>query len=115
MREPGSDCLFCRIVSRTSPAEVEYEDDAVLAFKDLYPKAPVHLLIVPKRHIASIMAMEADDVGVVGRCLLAARRLGELKGFAERGSRVTVHCGPEGGQQVYHVHFHFLAGRPARA
>jgi histidine triad (HIT) family protein len=114
MREPGSECPFCRIVARTSPAEIEYEDDAVLAFKDLYPKAPVHVLIVPKRHIASIMAMEADDVAVVGRCLLAARRLGELKGFAERGYRVTVHCGPEGGQQVYHVHFHFLAGRPAR-
>jgi histidine triad (HIT) family protein len=114
MPEPGPECLFCRIVARTSPAEIEYEDDAVLAFKDLYPKAPVHLLIVPKRHIASIMAMEAGDVGVVGRCLLAARRLGELKGFAERGYRVTVHCGPEGGQQVYHVHFHFLAGRPAR-
>jgi histidine triad (HIT) family protein len=115
MCEPGSDCLFCRIVARTTPAEIEYEDDAVLAFKDIYPKAPVHLLIVPKRHIASIMAMEPGDSETVGRCLLAARRLAEIKGFAERGYRVTVHCGPEGGQQVYHVHFHFLAGRPSRA
>jgi histidine triad (HIT) family protein len=115
MREPGPDCLFCRIVARVTPAEIEYEDDAVLAFNDIYPKAPVHVLIVPKRHIASIMAMETGDVEAMGRCVLAARRLGELKGFAERGYRVTVHCGPEGGQQVYHVHFHFLAGRAPRA
>ncbi len=111
MTDPERDCLFCRIVARRSPAEVEYEDEAVLAFKDIYPKAPVHLLIVPKRHIASILTMEAGDVEVIGRCLLAARRLGERLGFGERGYRVTVNCGPEGGQHVYHVHFHFLAGR----
>jgi histidine triad (HIT) family protein len=110
-----TDCLFCRIAARQSPADIEYEDDAVVAFKDIYPKAPVHLLIVPKRHIASIMAMEAGDVQDVGRCLLVARRLGEAKGFAERGYRVSVNCGPEGGQYVYHVHFHFLAGRAPRA
>ena len=109
------DCVFCRIVARDTPADVEYEDDAVLAFKDIYPKAPIHLLIVPKRHIASIMELQPGDAELIGRCLLAARRLGETKGFAERGYRVTVHCGPEGGQHVYHVHFHFLAGRVARA
>lgn len=106
-----SHCLFCRIIARESPADIEYEDEAVLAFKDIYPKAAVHLLIVPRRHIPSIMAMEAQDTEVVGRCLLAARKLGEMTGFAERGYRVTVHCGPEGGQHVYHVHFHFVAGR----
>jgi histidine triad (HIT) family protein len=111
MPDAAADCLFCRIVARTSPADIEYEDDAVVAFKDIYPKAPVHVLIVPRRHVASIMAMEPLDVDAIGRCLLAARRLGELKGYAERGYRVTVNCGPEGGQQVYHVHFHFLAGR----
>lgn len=105
-----SDCLFCRIVERESPADIEYEDEHVVAFKDIYPKAQVHLLIVPRRHIPSIMAMEPGDVSAVGHCLLVARRLGEVKGFAERGYRVTVHCGPEGGQHVYHVHFHFLAG-----
>jgi histidine triad (HIT) family protein len=108
-----TDCLFCRIVARETPAELDYEDDHVVAFKDIYPKAPVHLLIVPRRHIASIAAMEPDDVDVIGRCLLAARRLGEMKGFADRGYRVSVNCGPEGGQHVYHVHFHFLAGRRA--
>ena len=110
------DCLFCRIVARESAADVEYEDDEVLAFKDIYPKAPVHILIVPKRHIASIMTVEPGDTEVLGRCLLIARRIGEAMGFGERGYRVVVNCGPEGGQVIDHVHFHFMAGRrPARA
>jgi histidine triad (HIT) family protein len=71
----------------------------------------VHLLIVPKRHIASIMEMQPADVEVMGRCLLAARALGERAGFDRRGYRIGVNCGPDGGQVVYHVHFHFMAGR----
>jgi len=110
MTTAGADCLFCRIVARRSDAEIEYEDDQVLAFKDIYPKAAIHLLIVPKRHIASILTMEPGDAEVLGRCLLAARTIGEAKGFGERGYRVSVNCGPEGGQHVYHVHFHFMAG-----
>ena len=108
-----NDCLFCRIVARESAADVEYEDDAVLGFKDIYPKAPVHVLIVPKRHIESIQTMMPGDIDVIGRCLLAARTIGERKGFGERGYRVSINCGPEGGQVVGHVHFHFLAGRRA--
>lgn len=106
-----SDCLFCRIVSRQSPADVEFEDDEIIAFRDIYPKAPLHLLIVPKRHIASVATLEPADAELMGRCLLVARRLGEATGFAERGYRVSVNCGPEGGQVVYHLHFHFMAGR----
>jgi histidine triad (HIT) family protein len=102
--------MFCRIVARESPADIEYEDDAVLAFKDIYPKAAVHVLIVPKHHVASIQTMTPDDVQVVGRCLLAARTIGERTGFGERGYRILVNAGPEGGQVVPHVHFHFLAG-----
>jgi len=105
-----SECVFCRIVDRKTPADIEFEDDAVLAFRDIYPKAPVHILIVPKRHIPSVMAMEAEDAEIVGRCFLAARALGEQKGLAARGYRLRVNCGPEGGQVVYHVHVHFLAG-----
>lgn len=106
-----SECIFCRIVARQNPADIEYEDDAVLAFKDIYPKAPVHVLIVPKRHIASIAHLEAGDAEVIGRCFLAARAIAEAKGFAEKGYRISVNTGPEGGQVVYHVHFHFTAGR----
>jgi histidine triad (HIT) family protein len=104
-------CVFCRVVARESPADIVYEDDEVLAFKDLYPKAPVHLLIVPKRHIESLATIQPDDAQVLGRCLLAARTLGEQTGYAERGYRVTSNCGPEGGQVVYHLHLHFTAGR----
>ena len=107
-----TDCVFCRIVAHQTPADIEYEDDAVLAFKDLYPKAPVHLLIIPKRHINSIADLEPKDAEVIGRCFVAARALGEAKGFAEKGYRISVNTGPEGGQVVYHVHFHFTAGRP---
>ena len=111
-----TECLFCRIVAGESPADLEYEDDDVVAFKDIYPKAPVHILIVPKRHISSLMTAEPEDAAVLGRCLLVARRLGDAKGFAERGYRVSVNSGPEGGQVIYHVHFHFQAGRrPVRA
>ena len=109
-----SDCPFCRIVARQSPADIVYEDDAVLAFRDIYPKAPVHLLIVPKRHIGSLLEVSDGDAAVLGRCVVAARRLAETTGYAEKGFRLAVNTGPEGGQVVYHVHFHFTAGRRPR-
>lgn len=105
------DCLFCRIAAHESPADIEYEDEAIVAFRDIYPKAPVHVLIVPRRHIPSLMAADARDSEVLGRCLLVARQLGEAKGFGERGYRIALNNGPEGGQVVGHLHFHFLAGR----
>lgn len=106
-----TDCVFCRIVARQTAADIEYEDEHVLAFRDIYPKAPVHVLIVPKRHVASIAELTDADTDVIGRCFLAARRLGEAKGFGDKGYRISVNTGPEGGQVVYHVHFHFTAGR----
>jgi histidine triad (HIT) family protein len=110
-----SECLFCRIVARQSPADIVYEDDAVVAFKDIYPKAPVHVLIVPRRHIASLLEADEDDAALLGRCVLVARRLADATGYAEKGFRLSVNTGPEGGQVVYHVHFHFTAGRRQRA
>ena len=104
-------CIFCRIAAKESPAEIEYEDDEVMAFRDLYPKAPVHLLIIPKRHIASIARMEPRDERLVGQCLRVARLMGERTGYAERGDRLSCNTGPEGGQVVDHLHFHFTAGR----
>jgi histidine triad (HIT) family protein len=82
-----------------------------VALRDIYPKAPVHVLIVPKRHIASIAELTDADAEVIGRCFVTARCLGEAKGFADKGYRISVNTGPEGGQVVYHVHFHFTAGR----
>ena len=112
---PVSDCVFCRIIARESAADVVYEDDAVLAFKDIYPKAPVHLLIVPKRHIASLVDATEADADLLGHCVLAARRLAAATGYTEKGFRLGVNTGPEGGQAVYHVHFHFTAGRRPRS
>ena len=109
-----TDCVFCRIIARQSLADITYEDDAVLAFRDIYPKAPVHHLIVPKRHIASLLEATEDDAVVLGRCVVAARHLAEASGYADKGFRLGVNTGPEGGQVVYHVHFHFTAGRRAR-
>ena len=105
------DCVFCRIARGVSSADVVYEDDAVMAFKDLYPKAPIHFLIIPRRHIESIAQLSAGDTDLMGRCVQVARTLGEQTGFAERGYRLSCNCGPEGGQVVNHLHFHFLAGR----
>ena len=104
-------CVFCRVVARETAADIVYEDDEVLAFKDLYPKAPVHLLIIPKRHIESLATLLPADTPLIGQCLQAARVLGEQTGYAGRGYRVSCNCGPEGGQVVYHLHFHFTAGR----
>jgi histidine triad (HIT) family protein len=106
----GGSCVFCRIIAGDSQAQIEYEDEWVLAFRDIYPKAAIHILIVPKRHIASVATMREEDRELIGHCLLAAQRLGQATGFAERGYKVNLNCGPEGGQVVYHVHFHFLAG-----
>lgn len=104
-------CVFCRIVARESPAEIEYEDEEVLAFKDLYPKAPVHLLIIPKRHIESLARLESGDEMLAGHCVRVARLLAERAGYGERGYRLSCNTGPEGGQVVYHLHFHLTAGR----
>jgi histidine triad (HIT) family protein len=108
-----SACVFCRIVAREIEADIVYEDDLVLAFKDLYPKAPVHLLIIPKRHVESIARLESGDDAVVGRCVRVARILAEQAGYGERGYRLTCNTGPEGGQVVYHLHLHLTAGRRA--
>ena len=82
-----TDCVFCRIVARQSPADIEYEDDAVVAFKDIYPKAPVHVLIVPRRHIPSLAGAADTDAEVLGRCVVAARRLGGRRGLHRGVSR----------------------------
>ena len=106
-----TDCVFCKIVAKRNAAEIEYEDEDVIAFNDIYPKAPIHILIIPKRHLESVMTLADGDASLVGKLVLVAKRLGEIKGVADRGYRLQFHCGPEGGQVVYHLHLHFLAGK----
>jgi histidine triad (HIT) family protein len=103
-------CLFCRIVRREIPAAIVWEDAHSLAFRDIDPKAPTHLLIVPKAHVASLN--DATDAESLGRLLLAARDLAATEGIAESGYRTVINTGAGAGQTVFHVHVHLLGGRP---
>ena len=106
-----SDCLFCKISAGEIPAKTVYEDDELIAFHDISPQAPVHVLIVPRRHIASLNEAIDEDGALFGRILLVARRIArELK--VEGGYRVVNNCGASAGQSVFHIHFHLLGGRP---
>ncbi|WP_018231183.1 histidine triad nucleotide-binding protein [Thioalkalivibrio thiocyanodenitrificans] len=106
-----TDCIFCRIARGEIPAEVVYEDDELIAFRDLNPQAPVHVLVIPRRHIATINDIEPGDAELAGRLYLAARKVAEAEGVAERGYRTVMNCNSEAGQSVYHIHMHILAGR----
>ena len=108
----STDCIFCRIVSGEIPSTRVYEDDQVVAFNDINPKAPVHVLIVPRRHIPSLAHVTADDEGVLGHMLYVARVIAEEQGILESGFRTIINTGPDGGQEVYHLHLHLLGGRP---
>lgn len=105
------DCLFCKIIEREIPADIVYEDDAVLAFNDINPQAPTHMLIVPKQHIATLNDLEEGDLALVGRLQYTAAKLAAEKGFAEEGYRVVMNCNDQGGQTVYHIHMHLMGGR----
>jgi histidine triad (HIT) family protein len=105
-------CLFCKIINREIPAKIVYEDDAVLAFEDINPQAPVHLLIIPKKHIATTLDMTEDDHVLIGRLLATANHLAMEKGVAEQGFRTVINCNRDAGQTVFHVHLHLLGGRP---
>jgi histidine triad (HIT) family protein len=107
-----TDCLFCRIVRREIPASVVYEDDRVLVFNDINPQAPLHALVIPKRHIATLNDVAADDAAIVGEMVRRAASVAREKGYAERGFRTVFNTNAEAGQTVFHIHLHVLAGRP---
>lgn len=104
-------CIFCRITRRELPAKMAYEGEDVLAFHDIDPKAPIHILVIPRRHIPSVNALEPGDAELVGRLYLVARELAETHGVTESGYRLVMNTGPDGGQTVDHIHLHLLAGR----
>ncbi len=105
------DCLFCKIVNREIPAAIVYEDEQVLAFKDIAPQAPVHLLIIPKKHIVSLAQLTADDLSLIAHLTEVVKKLALENDLAEKGYRVVVNIGAEGGQAVGHLHYHLLGGR----
>ena len=104
-------CLFCKIINREIPAEIVFEDDQVVAFEDINPQAPTHLLIIPRKHIATLNDIEEGDLALVGRLQFTAARLAQERGFAEEGYRVVMNCNDQGGQTVYHIHMHLMGGR----
>ena len=109
--QPRRDCLFCKIVAGQIPAHIVYQDDALVAFEDIDPKAPLHVLIVPRRHIGTLNDVGPDDDALVGSMLRRAAAIAGERGFAERGFRAVFNTNPEAGQSVFHIHLHVLAGR----
>lgn len=109
-----TDCLFCRIVEGEVPSERVAEGDDWLAFRDINPQAPVHVLVIPKRHVESVAAFRDDEAEAAGRLLLAAAETARTLGVEEDGYRLVTNRGEKAGQSVFHIHIHLLAGRPMR-
>lgn len=107
----ASDCVFCRIVNGEIPAKIVYRDEQVVAFHDAHPQAPVHVLIVPVRHIESLAAAQPEDEGVLGRIMAVAPKVAELTGVDRSGYRLVLNVGRDAGLAVYHLHLHVLGGR----
>ncbi len=105
------ECIFCRIVKGQAPARIVYEDETVMAFEDLHPQAPVHLLVIPRRHLPSLSEATAEDEPLLGRLLAVAARLAQERQLAGRGYRTVINNGAGAGQSVFHLHVHLLGGR----
>lgn len=106
-----SDNLFTKIINREVPADIVYENDEVLAFRDINPQAPVHILVIPKTEVSTVNDLEDGHDALVGKLVRAARDLAEREGIAENGYRLVFNCNADGGQSVYHLHLHLLGGR----
>jgi histidine triad (HIT) family protein len=106
------DCIFCKIISGEIPSNIVYRDQDVVIFPDISPTTPVHLLVVPVKHITSLADITSADTSLMGKMLVAASRVAKDQGLAEKGYRLTINSGPEAGQIVPHLHIHLLGGRP---
>jgi histidine triad (HIT) family protein len=111
MKEMKDDCLFCQIIEKKIPASIVYEDDRVIAFKDIHPQAPFHVLIVPREHIASINDVEKKHLELLGHIVFIASELAEEFGVEKDGYRLVMNCNANAGQTVFHLHAHVLGGR----
>jgi len=105
------ECIFCQIVAGKVPSEILYQDEEVIAFPDINPEAPVHLIIIPKRHISSLAHLSEWELPIIGHMVDIANQLAKRKGVSESGYRLVISCGKEGGQLVPHLHMHLLGGR----
>ena len=104
-------CIFCEVVAGRAPARKVYEDDAVVAFHDIHPQAPTHVLVVPRKHVSSLLDLAPEDDALAGSLVRRACDVASSLGLAQRGFRVVMNCGDDAGYSVYHVHLHLLAGR----
>lgn len=109
-----TDCLFCKMVSGEIEPDKVYEDEDVLAFRDIDPQAPTHVLVIPRQHVATLNDLDPDSVGLVGKMVLAAAEVAKQEGIAEAGYRTVLNCNAQGGQSVFHIHLHLLGGRRMR-
>jgi histidine triad (HIT) family protein len=105
------DCIFCQIVAGTVPSEIIYQDDEVIAFPDISPQAPIHLIIIPKKHIPSLAHLSEAESRLMGHMVSIANQLAKREGISESGYRLVINCGKQGGQLVPHLHMHVLGGR----
>ena len=105
------DCIFCNIIKKEIPANIIYENESILAFNDIHPRAPIHQLIVPKKHIATLNELTDDDTKLVGEMIQRASLLAEKFGIAQSGYRTVFNCNADGGQVVFHLHLHLIGGR----
>ena len=110
-----SDCIFCQIAAGEIPADILYQDEEIVAFRDINPLAPVHLLVIPRKHIAFLSDLTEAESSLVGDMVITANKLAEQEGIAESGYRLVVNCGQHGGQLVPHLHLHLLGGRQLSA
>lgn len=106
-----SDCLFCKILAGDIPADIVYEDDHVLAFRDINPQAPTHVLVIPRQHIATLNDIQPGHAELVGRMYLAAKHIAKQEGIDGPGYRTAMNCNAQAGQTVFHIHLHLLGGR----
>lgn len=111
MKDELIDCLFCKIIARQIPADIVYEDEKVLAFNDISPQSPVHILIIPKKHIARISDLKEADKDIISELVFTAKKLAQEKGIVQSGYRLVLNNNKGAGQAVFHIHLHLLGGR----
>jgi len=104
-------CIFCEIAEKKRPAKIIYEDELVFAFEDINPQAPVHTLVIPRRHFSTNLDIKEEDNALIGHLFQIANKIARTRGIAERGFRLVMNCNPESGQTVFHMHLHILGGR----
>lgn len=105
------DCLFCKMVAGAIKPDTVYEDNEILAFRDIHPRAPLHVLVIPKLHISTLNDLRPEHAGLIGKLYLAARSIAKQQGFDETGYRTVINCNADAGQSIFHIHMHVLAGR----